>query len=446
MSSSFFEKVNLWMKKSIMLKIFTIGILILLLLIPLNFVQNLIREREYRQDEAIREVSSIWGHEQTVTAIVMTIPYNTFSKVYDQDEKDKYSLVKNTHYAHFLPNDLKINGQVAPELRYRGIFEVVVYNSKLAIEGSFKKPDFSQWNIEQENIRWEDASIALGLTDLRGVQETVSIEWEDQPYAFNPGVGSAEVISAGMNTKVPLEKTIENDELYSFSVQLDFNGSSGLNFIPLGKTTEVKLDGNWKDPSFDGAFFPDSRNISAETFDAVWKVLHLNRTYPQSFIGSIQGIQQSAFGVKLLKPVDEYQKSMRSAKYAVMFIGLTFLIFFFVQILNKTRIHPIQYLMVGLGLVLFYTLLVSLSEHIPFKWSYLISSVAIITMITAYTKTIFKTPRLTMIMGAILIVLYIFIFTIIQLQDYALLMGSIGLFITLAVVMYLSRKIDWYNA
>lgn len=206
----------------------------------------------------------------------------------------------------------------------------------------------------------------------------------------------------------------------------------------------MNIKSKWQNPSFIGSFLPDEREINTDGFSANWKVLHLNRPYPQNFRGSVQGIYESSFGVNLIVPVDEYQKSMRSAKYAVIFITLTFLIFFFVQILNGVKIHPIQYIIVGLALCVFYTLLIALSEHIAFKFSYLISSVSIIGLITLYAKSIFNNKKLTTLICLILATLYLFIYSIIQMEDYALLMGSVGLFIVLATIMYLSRKIDWY--
>lgn len=207
----------------------------------------------------------------------------------------------------------------------------------------------------------------------------------------------------------------------------------------------MQIASSWHNPSFSGAFLPDEREINDDGFSSTWEVLHLNRSYPQSFCGSIQDINKSAFGVDLIVPIDEYQKSMRSAKYAVMFIALTFLIFFFAQILNNVRVHPIQFIIVGLSLCVFYTLLIAFSEQIPFGWSYLISAMSIVGLITLYAGSIFKNRNLMLIIGAILTLLYLFIYSIIQMEDYALLMGSIGLFVVLAITMYLSRKIDWYN-
>ena len=441
---TFFERANNWLRNSITIRLLTIGILILLLLVPVSMIQDLIREREYRQQGAINEVSSKWGMAQTVIGLVLTIPYNTYTKVYDDDDRDNYKLVQSRAYAHFLPNQLAIDGEVLPEMRYRGIYEVIVYNSKLSLTGTFLNPDFDEWKIEEENIIWSDAFVSLGLSDLRGIQENVSFNWKDKNYDFNPGIETNDVISKGISCRIPIQPTDTNSSDWKFSLNLNFNGSSSLNFIPIGKSTNVSVKSAWGNPSFEGAFLPDQREISKDGFTAKWNVLHLNRPYPQSFRGATQGIYESSFGVNLLVPVDEYQKSMRSAKYAAMFITLTFLVFFFVQILNQVRIHPVQYIIVGLALCVFYTLLIALSEHIPFNISYLLSSISIIAMVTLYAHSIAKNKRLTSVIGLILILLYLFIYSIIQMQDYALLMGSIGLFIVLAIIMYLSRKIDWY--
>ena len=440
---SFFERANIWIKNSITIRLITIGILILILLIPVSMVKDLIREREYRQQDAIWEVSSKWGEAQTITGLVLTIPYNVYEKIYDRDDNDKYKLIKTTKYAHFLPEELDIEGFVKPEVRYRGIYEVVVYNSEIKLNGKFSSPNFEEWNITS-GILWKDAFISLGLSDLRSIQKNVELVWNHTSIPFNPGVETNDVISSGISAKVPIDQMDTMGTIYEFSSNLNFNGSSSLNFIPLGKETNVTLTSNWADPSFDGAFLPDEREITKEGFKAKWNVLHLNRPYPQKFRGSKTGINESAFGVNLLMPVDEYQKSMRAAKYAILFITLTFLVFFFIQVLNQVQIHPIQYILVGLALCIFYTLLISLSEHIRFWIAYLIASISIILLITAYAKSMFKSNLLTKLMGLILFILYGFIYTTIQLQDYALLMGSIGLFIVLAIVMYLSRNIDWY--
>lgn len=442
---SFFEKLNIWIKKSITLRLITIGIIILLLLIPVSMVERIIRERESRKTEAINEVSSKWGEKQTIKGLVLTVPYKTYTKVYEEDKTNKFKLVEAIGYAHFLPENLEISGIINPEIRYRGIYEVIVYNSKVNLKGNFFTPRFDDWKIEKSDILWDDAFVSLGLSDLRSIQENISVNWNGKKYSFNPGVETNDVIQNGISAKLPFNRSDTSITKCDFSLDLNFNGSSSLNFVPLGKTTKVSINSKWSNPSFDGAFLPDNRKINKDGFSASWNVIHLNRSYPQQFKGIVSGIDESSFGVNLFLPVDEYQKSTRSAKYASIFITLTFLIFFFVQVLNGVKIHPIQYIIVGLALCVFYTLLIALSEHIPFAFSYVLASISIITMVTLYAKSMFDNKTLTRLIFLILSALYLFIYSIIQMEDYALLMGSIGLFVVLAAIMYLSRKINWYD-
>ncbi len=402
-------------------------------------VQDLIRERELRMDDAINEVSSKWGGPQTLAGPVLSIPYNRYTK----DEKDH--IIRTIEYAHFLPEEINIESKINPEMRYRGIYEVVVYNSANEVKGHFKNPDFTELSIADNDIIWKDAFLSLGISDMRGIKENILIKWNGISYSMNPGIETKDVLESGVSMRIPVNSSDSIGQGFSFSFGLKLNGSRQLNFVPVGKENIVKASSSWGTPSFDGNFLPDERNITTTGFDAKWKVLHLNRNYPQQWKGNSQRIADSEFGVTLLLPVDEYQKTTRSAKYAVMFIALTFLIFFFVEILNKKRIHPVQYLLVGLALCIFYTLLLSLSEHLGFGWSYIIASISVILLITFYISAILKEKRLTLITGLLLSLLYGFIYTIIQLEDYALLMGSIGLFLVLSIIMFLSRKIKWYG-
>lgn len=436
---SYFEGFNSWIKNSITFKLFTTGFLILILLIPTYMIRFLIHERENRRYTTIEEISSKWGREQTIAGPILTVPYGKYSK--EKGEK----VLKSVNHAHFLPDELNIDGNISPEIRYRGIYETVVYKSNLKFTGKFPSPNFKDLNIPDDNVLWEDAFISLGIPDMRGIEKNIEINMNNNIYSFTPGIETKDIIDSGLSAQVPIKSGDNPEKSYEFSFDINLKGSKELNFIPLGKETNVKLTSNWNNPSFDGAFLPDEREITDNGFSAKWNVLYLNRDYPQKWKGNSYNIFNSAFGVKLLMPVDEYQKTMRSVKYAVMFISLTFMIFFFVEVINKKRIHPVQYILVGLALIIFFTLLLSLSEHINFNFAYLIASIATILLITAYSKTIFKSNFLTILMGSVLLILYGFMYTILQLQDYSLLLGSIGLFIVLAVAMYLSRKIDWYS-
>ncbi|QHT69445.1 cell envelope integrity protein CreD [Rhodocytophaga rosea] len=458
---SIFERFNNWARTSITLKLISIGILILILLIPSSMLTSLIYERERYRDDAIDEVSGKWGDSQTIGGPVLTIPY----EVVLEDAKGKVSTI--TEYAHFLPEDLVINGRIQPEVRKRGIYEVVLYNTQLEAKGHFSYPKYGELKIPKEKLQLQDAFISIGIPDMRGIKEKVALQWNDSTYYFNPGIVTKDVFASGISLPLNLD---EKDK-YTFSFKLNLNGSKDLHFLPVGKETTVNLHSNWNNPSFIGAFLPDNRQVNTDGFTAQWKVLHLNRNFSQQWKGtsanfktqpnrnneyeeytdyavtsvSSSDVESAAFGVKLLLPIDEYQKTMRSAKYNIMFIFITFLAFFFVEVLNKKRIHPIQYLLVGFAITLFYILLLSISEHVGFNLAYLISCICILLLITFYAKSVLKSNKLTYLVSGILVVLYGFFYSLLQLQDYALLLGSIGLLLILAVVMYLSKDIDWYN-
>lgn len=430
------------LKTNIYFKIGAIIIIVLLLLIPTSMIKGLIREREITQRKAIYEVSSKWGEEQTLTGPFITIPYNRYIKQYSK--KDSVNeIIKVKDYIHFLPSNLLISGEINPERRYRGIYEIVVYNSVLSISGTFDKLNFADFDIPFKDIQFDKATLSLGISDLRGIEQQVSLDWNSELFSFNSGTISNDIIESGINTKISI---INNDSAsYQFILKLDLKGSQKLYFIPVGEISDVTINSEWNNPSFNGAFLPDTRTVNASGFIANWNILHLNRNFPQKWIGSINNINESAFGIDLLLPVDSYQKSMRSIKYALLFIVFTFIVFFFVEVMQKVFIHPVQYILVGIALVVFYTLLLSISEHLNYNLAFVISTISTLLLIIGYVKAILKSNQLTFMIGGILAILYTFIFVIIQLQDYALLIGSIGIFIILGLVMYISRRIDWYN-
>jgi len=442
-----FEKFNNWARTSITLKMIIVGILILVLLIPTNMVENLIYERESTRDEAVREVASKWGLDQTIGTPVISIPYQaTVTNANGQRETI-------TQYAHILPDDIIIETKLVPEKRYRGMYVVVLYNTKATLKGSFKSSIDKLQKMTNNGLKLDQAYIQLGISDLKGVKDAVSFTVDgNKTYEFNPGVPCTDIYYSGIS--FPFNVT--EKDTFSFECDLNLNGSTSLHFQPYGKQTTVDLNTTWTNPSFEGSFLPDNRVINDKGTVANWKVLQLNRNYPQYGVGnfirqseqhasSLNGQDDSSFGIRLMLPVDEYQKTNRSAKYSIMFILLTIVSFFFIEIINKKRIHPIQYLLIGFGIVLFYILLLSISEHLNFDSAYWISCTAIMILISLYTQSIFNKLKLTLLISAILLTLYVFFYSLLQLQDYSLLMGSIGLFIILAITMYLTRKIDWYK-
>lgn len=426
-------------RSSVTLKIIILTILTLLLLIPPLFVINLIQERQDRSDGVKLEISSKWGTNKTIDGPVISIPYKQWST--SQEGKAVYSI----HYVHILPESLIVKSNMFPEKRYRGIYESVVYNTDVQLSGKFVIPDLQLAGVKWEDVLWDDAQLYFGVEDMRGIKNKISLNWNGEEIKANPGIITNQIYEKGFGVKGLFNEAPEKQEVLDFSTSININGSESLMFSPVGKLTFVEITSSWDTPSFSGNFLPKERNISSDGFTASWEVFHLNREFPQFWVDARYYPQKSAFGVDLKIPVDHYQKAMRTTKYAIMFIGLTFLAFFMIEIMNRLNVHPIQYLLTGFALIIFYTLLLSISEYLNFTLSYIISAFAIIVQISLYSLSIFKEKSRALIVSGVLLMLYSYLFVVLQLEDFALLLGSLGLFAILGVVMYLTRKIDWSN-
>jgi inner membrane protein len=414
-----------------------IAVLTLFLLIPSAMIQNLIRERQYRSTETIDKINEKWSQAQTVCGPILTIP---FTSTYVNEKKESVQVEQELHLT---PENLTIHAQLFPEERHYGIYKTILYKSDIRMNGQL--PDVSQLKISDKSniIHYDKAYLSLGVTDLRGLTNKIDFQLNGKSYSAETG-GSDRISGKKLVIALPNLLTQDPDSIYTFECKLSLNGSSNMNFIPIGNTSKVEVEGAWKDPGFTGSFTPDYQ-ITETGFKASWSVLSFNRSIPEYWIDTTNDWEDTSFGVNLVETVDHYQQNMRSAKYALMFIALTFVAFFFVEVLTRKRIHPIQYLLVGIALILFYSLLLSISEQLNFAVAYLISSIATIALITGYTAGIFKNRTQTGILALILIILYSFLYVILQLEDVALLIGSIGLFIILGIIMYFSQKIKWYK-
>lgn len=422
-------------QNSFVLKLVFSGLIVLLSFVPSQWLLSLVGEREEIRQYAITEVSGKWGDTQTIDGPVLTIPYT-----YEQKDADGNTKTL-TNYAYFLPDELDIQGAVVTENRSRGIYDISVYETELVVTGKFGAINLAELGIADKNALLNSASLLLGLTDMQGLEQEVTLTWDGTSTVFDPGVPDKNVIENGMSVSTPIQAGKE----YSFQINLAIKGSTGLYFSPVGRTTSVALTSDWQNPSFDGAFLPESHEIGEAGFTANWNILYLNRNYPQQWIGDSYGISSSEFGVELFVPADSYQKISRSVKYMVLFVFLTFFTFFFIEVLGKKRIHPIQYMLVAMALMLFYLLLLSLSEHIGFEPAYLIATIGIVGMLGLYSKSILQSGKMAGMITLLFTVLYFFLYVILQLADYSLLIGSILLFLVLAAVMYITRKVNWYD-
>ncbi|NQU84500.1 MAG: cell envelope integrity protein CreD [Mariniphaga sp.] len=426
-------------------KLITIGILVLILLIPKIMILSLINERSENAKSATNEVMDKWSHNQTIAGPILTIP---FKKSIYNSKDDKYKEVIQT--ATFLPKSLNINGDIIPNKLYRSIYDVVVYETQIDLTGTFQEPDFNIWDIPNEDILWNKAQINISINDLRGINEEVKLIWNNKNYVFSPGISNSSIGKSGISLILPLN--LSNDFPGKFSCSLKLKGSQNLMFSPIGEKTNVNLTSSWSDPGFIGNFLPKHRNVADTGFEANWNILHFNRNFPQQWLNNNEGsidnqswIHESDFGVELITMADHYQKNTRSAKYAILIIVLSFVVFFIYEVFSKKRIHPFQYIMVGSAITIFYLLLLSISEHVGFNFAYLISSIAVLLLVFIYSRSFMPSFKSSLGISLTLATCYAFIFILLQLEFFALLTGSVGLFAILAILMFFTRNINWYK-
>lgn len=430
------QPLSFWQKNKLILKSFFIGFLVLALLIPTFLIMYLVSERKDRKQEVTKEISNKWSAAQTITGPFLIIPY------YETNIN-----VQVKKYLYILPEQLDIEGSIEPEIRYRSIYKVPVYTAKpLKLKGKFSKNYLGSVNVNPTSVRWNEAKLCVGISDLKGLKEQV-IKWNDQLLSMEAGMPESNIAEQGISASLVLDSAFLSAD-NNFFIQINLQGSEKLYFTPMGNSTNVHLASGWNNPAFDGKYLPDTEKVNKNNFEADWKISQFNRSFPKIFTNNNNikySVAASAFGVILLSPFDAYAQTMRSLKYAILIIALTFFAYFFTEIFQRRPVHPLQYILIGMALVIFYTLLLSISEYIIFSAAYGIASVATISLLSWYTYSIFKRTKTVVVFALLLSALYLFIYVLIQMQDNALLFGSIGLFVLLALAMYLSRKIDWYG-
>ncbi|MEM7161360.1 MAG: cell envelope integrity protein CreD [Bacteroidota bacterium] len=429
-------------KSNIFIKLGIIGVLILILLMPTSFIQKLIDERQDSRIEAVREVSLKQGGSQTITGPYISIPFTR--TVAGKKDGEPLRLQKTKEdFLHLMPESLEIQSEVIPEKKYRGLFEVVTYRSISRLKGHFKTEQIEDFIVKNTILEREDAHVNIGISDLKGMQKQIDLNWQGETVSFEPGLSNQNINLTGISAPIKFEEDPNGD--FSFDIEIELKGSNELLFTPLGKSTQAMMNSSWPDPKLTGSIVSDRVETSEDGFEANWNVLNVNRNFPQAWKGRSQSVGESAFGAEFIIAVDNYTRSTRVAKYSILFIALTFITFFFVEILRKVFIHPIQYLLVGSALVIFYTLLLAFSEHVTFNVAYLTSAGLTIGMISLYTGAILKSRTVAFLLGALLTLLYAFIFVIIQMESFSLLIGSLAIFLILAIIMFFTRNIDWYE-
>ena len=438
-------------------KVGFIVLLSLLLLIPTLMIDSLSNDRQITAEEAQHEISEKWGLPQHVTGPVIAIPYVT---------KNKKDSTEQRHMVYILPKKLDINADVKSQTLYRSIYETVVYNTGIDFSGSFTIKGLLPNEIDSTMLQLDKACIdRIDVND--GGKDGNLHEEDDYEYSSSADHADEDVVTdmeivaeeaaepvavayddmfdkdGGPVAKASLDiKPMASLDSIPFKMHLELKGSDNLNFTPIGETTSINIKGDCPKPSFGGNFLPDERNVTDNGFTASWNIISINRTYPQAFIDDRSyDLGKSQVQVGLMVPVDSFQKVERAIKYAFLVIVLTFIAVLFVEIKMQRYINVFQYLLVGLALVLFYSLLLSISEHMAFGWAYLIAAAMTIVLITLYLLGVLKTKKMALAIGAMLTIVYAYIFVLLNLETYALLAGSLGLFVVLAAIMYYSLKL-----
>ncbi|MCC7252617.1 cell envelope integrity protein CreD [Hyphomicrobium sp.] len=429
-------------------KFFLISFLILLLLIPLLIVAALVSEREGRSRSVTSDVARTWGGMQALTGPFLVVPY---SVRIETQEGDKVIQRMQERRAVFLPEELNVAGDGRSGVLHRSIFDVNVYTATLAIDGSFAVPDIAAVDPNAISVRWRDATFVLALSDVAGLKEAATVLINGQEtLPFAPSVGVPGSNMSGIHAKLSAAPSALSGDsppsAFRFHADLHFTGSSSLNFAPAARETRVELTSDWPHPSFSGAFLPIERTIKADGFSAKWRVPHLARSVPQAWSlgdGGLDRFLTYQFGVSFHQPVDFYDLVMRAVKYGILFLATGFMGVFVLELLSDKRVHPVQYLFVGLAMVFFYVLLLSLAEHFGFTTAYVIASAATGGMLATYVAKALGSAQRGLIMAGLFALLYGFLYLILRLEDYALLAGALLGFAALTVVMFTTLKVDW---
>ena len=410
--------------------------LIGIMMIPTVFISDLVQERQSRNEAVVKEVDSRWALAQTLTGPFIYLPFKTTVT----NASGKPELL--TDHLLVIPENKKVSGRIDHEIRERSIYKVLLYRASLADQGNFvvQIPK----DIMPDQIQWADAKICFGISDFKGIEERLVIQVNGTDIELSPGLPSDDVSEKGLSAPLALSVT-DIGKPINYQMNIKMKGSGMLHFVPLSGNSHYSLESTWPNPSFDGNNLPSERTVTQKGFKAVWNFNKANLPFGTVLHDFKFDQSALAFGVTMVQPADQYAKTNRSIKYAILIIGLTFSLFFIIELMQHKPIHPVQYVLIGLALVIFYSLLLAISEFLEFDYAYLIAAVGTIVLIGLYAKSHFRSWRSAGIFSGVLTLLYGFIFILIRLEDTALLVGSIGLFIILALTMYASKKVNWYG-
>ena len=441
------------MNRNLLIKLGAIGLLIILLMIPILMIDGMVEERQSLRDEVLRDIARSSSHSQTVTGPLLVVPYRKTLrewKTHAQSGERYLEESERSGRLYFLPERFTLGGTVTTELRSRGIYQARLFHSNSRLAGHFEVP--ANFGIREDvgDYRFGEPFVSVGISDIRGIKNNLVLEQGGRKLVFQPGSATS-ILGAGVHAPLPLAVAdIHQGQRLDFAFDLLLQGTGELNIVPVGRETLVDLSADWPHPSFIGAYLPSEREITGKGFTARWQTSFFATNLEEVLNACSAGEQcrdlhSRYFGVSFVDPVDQYLKSDRALKYALLFILLTFAGFFLFEVLKRLAVHPVQYGLVGLSLAMFYLLLLSLAEHMAFAQAYLLAASACVLLIGFYVSHVLHSWLRGAGFTLALAALYGMLYALLSAEDYALLMGSLLVFGLLSVVMVLTRKLDWYG-
>ena len=424
--------------------------LLLVLLIPIAFIKSLIRDREFYKEDAEDSIMEPVGGEPTIEGLVLAVPYEKMTE--RKDEKGNIIRSLRTYYIIEVPETYSLSAQVNPYYLSRGIFTVPVFNADVGLNAEFPAFRFSQFNIPEKDIRWKDAVLILGIENKKSftAQPALQLNGRELEIALSDPNDASPFGSAVYYTVN--ESAVKSG--FSLKGNLSIQGGKSLKIVPLAQDNVFDLRSTWPSPSFSGGWLPKERTLNKDGFSAVWNISGLSTVFPRTwktedtevFTASSKtssGAEEVVVG--FITPVNNYSQAKRCITYALLFLAVPFLAIFLCELWSAVKIHPIQYFLIGIADILFYLLILSISEHLSFKLSYLIATTGVCAVVLFYAAAIFHRFKWGLLLSSVQAISYFLLFGILQSEDYALLIGSIGIFCTVALLMFLTRKVDWYG-
>ncbi|MFZ6645426.1 cell envelope integrity protein CreD [Undibacterium sp. TJN25] len=433
-------------------KIVLVSLMTFAILFPLEMIRGVISERVTHRQEAIANIAGSYAGEQSITGPVLIIPYVDVEQVKEVDPLTSKEIVRSSSTrgtTYLFPKELQIDGKLEPQTRYRGLHEVRVYEWQGNINARFDD------TLPAKQGRTYGAPLlGVEIKDVRGIVGSPRLSLDKQPLEVKNGSGL--VGSDGIHAVLGLVPT-DNRWSGQISLQLNLAGTESFSLVPIGDNNKFTMNSHWPHPQFAGAFLPRSRNVTAKGFDASWEISALAANTQRQYLAgnntptpgvidtNLHHGNVDVLSVNLVEPINIYSQTDRASKYGLLFVLLTFVGFFMFELIKQLAIHPVQYMLVGLGLTIFFLLLLSLSEHIPFLYAYLVASAACIGLLAFYLSHVLRSKRRGVGFGAMLTALYAALYGLLASEDNALVLGSLLLFAILAAIMVVTRKIDWYQ-